>query len=152
MSGWQAGQSDLSGCCGAQGGRVLVAVWAAITIRLVSRCPALSCSGGRRLKALAGSPFPSFPFFPSLLLSEEESFPLRRSGGSGLAERWRFVRSSGASPWERGGGRKLVVKTPLWHLGDPGMEHPAIGLPDDVATAEHVATSEEALPRSAALS
>ncbi|MQM09504.1 hypothetical protein Taro_042376 [Colocasia esculenta] len=108
MSGWQVGQSDLSGCRGAQGGHVLVAVWAAIMIPLVSRRPAPSRSRGQRLKALAGSPFPSFPFFPSLQHSEEESFPLRRSSSSGLAERRQFMRNGGASPC----------------VGDPGMWHP----------------------------
>ncbi|MQM22731.1 hypothetical protein Taro_055788, partial [Colocasia esculenta] len=51
--GWQAGQSDLSGCRSAQSGRVLVMVWVAVAIRLVSRCPApkASLSGDPAVRA-----------------------------------------------------------------------------------------------------
>ncbi|MQL80438.1 hypothetical protein Taro_012873 [Colocasia esculenta] len=119
LSEWQAWQGDLSGCRGAQSGRVLVAVWAAVAIQLVSRHPTPSRSGGYRLKA--------------------------------LAERRRFVRRGGASPWERGGGGKLFVKAPLGFVvafvGDHGIWMPSVGLPADVATAERVSTSEEASPR-----
>ncbi|MQM17564.1 hypothetical protein Taro_050536 [Colocasia esculenta] len=86
MSEWQARQTDLSGCRGTLDGRILVAVWVAIAIRFVSRCPAPSRLGGRRLKALAGAPSPSFGFYPFLLLPEEEKFPLSFSGGLGVVE------------------------------------------------------------------
>ncbi|MQL95129.1 hypothetical protein Taro_027792, partial [Colocasia esculenta] len=71
-------QTDLSGCRGAQGGRVLVTVWAAVVIRFVSRHPAPSRSGGRKLKALSGSPS---SFFPLFLLSS----PLRGGEASPLS-------------------------------------------------------------------
>ncbi|MQM23901.1 hypothetical protein Taro_056971, partial [Colocasia esculenta] len=79
----------------------------------------------------------------------EESFPLWRSGGSGLVERRRFVRSGGASLWERGGGGKLIMKAPLWVVvwGTLGCGILVVGLPDGVATAECVVTPEEASPQ-----
>ncbi|MQL71429.1 hypothetical protein Taro_003756 [Colocasia esculenta] len=60
-------------------GAFLVAVGAAVAIRFVSRCPALSHSGGQRLKALAGFPFPflSLSPFPPPLQGGKLS-PLRR--------------------------------------------------------------------------
>ncbi|MQL89076.1 hypothetical protein Taro_021646, partial [Colocasia esculenta] len=65
------------GCHGIQVGRVLVVVWGAIVLRLVTRRPAPSRSSGRRLKALVGTP--SFPFssfsLPSSSLRLEASFP-----------------------------------------------------------------------------
>ncbi|MQL87128.1 hypothetical protein Taro_019667 [Colocasia esculenta] len=48
--GWQAWQTDLSGCRGAQGGRVLVVVWAAVAIRCAApdgHCPTRCNQGGR---------------------------------------------------------------------------------------------------------
>ncbi|MQM08582.1 hypothetical protein Taro_041438 [Colocasia esculenta] len=153
MLGWQVGQSDLSGCGGAQGGRVLVAVLVAIAIRLVSRRPAPSCSGGRRLKDLVGSPFPFFSFlpFPSPLRGGKlPSLAIRRFGLGGAAA----VRAERcASPLERGGGGKLFVKAPLgfgssfsvvW--GTSGCGILAVSLPASVATVERVVTSEERCP------
>ncbi|MQL68488.1 hypothetical protein Taro_000771, partial [Colocasia esculenta] len=70
-----AWQTDLSGCRGTQGGRVLVAVWAAIAIRFISRRPAPSRSGGQRLKALAGATFPSFGISPSFSSPRWRSSP-----------------------------------------------------------------------------
>ncbi|MQM15688.1 hypothetical protein Taro_048639, partial [Colocasia esculenta] len=141
-----AWKTDLSGCRGAQGGRVLVAVWAAVAIRFVSRRLAPSRSEGRRLKALAGAPSPSFGFPPFLLLPEEEKFPLSFSGGLGLVE------SSASSWWsgeERGGGVLAVVKALRGVVvATLRCSIPAVRLPADVATTERVATLEEASPRS----
>ncbi|MQL99094.1 hypothetical protein Taro_031810, partial [Colocasia esculenta] len=71
-------QTDLSGCHGTQGGRVLVTVWVAVAIRFVSRRPAPSRSGGQRLKALVGAPS---SFFSLFLLSS----PLRGGEASPLS-------------------------------------------------------------------
>ncbi|MQL70894.1 hypothetical protein Taro_003196, partial [Colocasia esculenta] len=90
--------TDRSGCRGVPVGRVLVAVWAAVALRLVTRRPAPSRSEGRRRKALVGSPFPFFGFSPFPPFRGGEGFPLSSGGGS-LAERWRLVRSVGASSW-----------------------------------------------------
>ncbi|MQM17476.1 hypothetical protein Taro_050448 [Colocasia esculenta] len=102
-----AWQTDLSGCRGAPDGHVLVTVWAAVAIRLVSRRPAPSHFGGRRLKALAGFPLFLFLFFlPSLLLSEEgKVFPflLRR-----FRARWRRRRLVVELEWRRGARRRQL--------------------------------------------
>ncbi|MQL74587.1 hypothetical protein Taro_006951 [Colocasia esculenta] len=93
LSGWQVGQSDLSGRRGAPEGHVLVAVLVAVAIRFVSRRPTPSRSGGRRLKALAGSPFPFFGSFSFPSSSPRgKAFP---SPAVGSWWRWRLVWSSG---------------------------------------------------------
>ncbi|MQL82287.1 hypothetical protein Taro_014752, partial [Colocasia esculenta] len=83
----------------------------------------------------------------------EEKFPLSSSGGLGLAERRRLMVKR-QSVVEREGGSRGVVKALrgfVLHLivvafvGDHGMWIPLVGLPVDVATAEHIATSEKAL-------
>ncbi|MQM01722.1 hypothetical protein Taro_034482 [Colocasia esculenta] len=121
---WQAGQSHLSGCRGVPEGCVLVAVWAAIALRLLKRRPALSRLGGRRLKALASTPFPLLWLFLLSLLSEEGIlFPLSSSDGWSLAERRRLVAEL---EW------CLVV-----FVATLGCSIPAVCLPTDVATAAH---------------
>ncbi|MQL98147.1 hypothetical protein Taro_030851 [Colocasia esculenta] len=138
--------TNLSGCRGAQVGCVLVAVWAAIAIRLALRRPAPSCSGSRRLNALAGSPFPFLPLFLLFLLSEEGSLLPSFSGGGSLAEQRRLMRSVGTSARRR---QSCIVKAPLSVVvATPGCSIPMVRLPADVATAERVATSEKASPRS----
>ncbi|MQL73287.1 hypothetical protein Taro_005618 [Colocasia esculenta] len=90
--------------------------------------------------------------------------PLQQSGGSGLVERRRLVRSGGVASWERGGGGNGVMKAlrgsvlpklvgmlvpflvVVW--GTPGCSIPAVDLPADVTTVEHVATSEKVSPQS----
>ncbi|MQL79312.1 hypothetical protein Taro_011750 [Colocasia esculenta] len=147
----QVCQGDLSDCRDIPEGRVLVAVWAAVTLRLVMRHPAPSHFGGRRLKALAGTPFPflsfSFPFSPrgkAFLYRDPDE---ERGGvGGGSCGAW-------SSVVERGGGVLAVVKS-LWVsvlpksvdvvcVVTPGCSIPAVCLPSDVATAVRVATSEE---------
>ncbi|MQM10525.1 hypothetical protein Taro_043417 [Colocasia esculenta] len=137
-----AWQTDLLGFCGTQGGCILVTVWAAVVIRFVSRRPAPSRSGGQRLKALAGFPF---PFLLPPLLSEGESFPLS-DGWSLVASATRVELGSGVV--EQGGGGHGVVKAPFVVVATPGCSIPAVRLPPVVATAEHVVTSEKASPRS----
>ncbi|MQL84553.1 hypothetical protein Taro_017060 [Colocasia esculenta] len=159
-----SGRSEwLSGCRGVPDGRVLVAMWAAVALRLVTRRPAPSRSEGQRLKALSALPSPSLAFLPSLLSEEGKVslFPLRRweLGGAAAAraEHWRAV-------VERGGGGRGIVKAPFWVgssfsvemlvpflivvWGTPGCSIPAVCFPADVTTAERVATSEKASPRS----
>ncbi|MQL79587.1 hypothetical protein Taro_012032, partial [Colocasia esculenta] len=102
LSGWQAGQSDLSGCRGASKGRVLVAVGAAVTLREVS---------------------------------------LFSSGGWSLEERWWLVQSAGASC----GARSWRPWRFVW--GTPGCSILAACLLADVATTEHIVTSEKVSPR-----
>ncbi|MQL99881.1 hypothetical protein Taro_032610 [Colocasia esculenta] len=94
-----ATETDLSGCRGALGGRVLVAVGVAVSLRLLTRRPTPSRLGSRRLKALAGAPSPSFGFSPFLLLSEEEKFPLSFSGGLGVVESPASSWWSGVASW-----------------------------------------------------
>ncbi|MQL71666.1 hypothetical protein Taro_004008 [Colocasia esculenta] len=81
LSGWQAGQSDLSGCRGAPKGRILVVVGVAVALRLVMRCPTPSRSGSRMLKSLGrlllSLSFPS-PSLPPLRGGKSSSFLLRR--------------------------------------------------------------------------
>ncbi|MQL88615.1 hypothetical protein Taro_021180, partial [Colocasia esculenta] len=153
---------NLSGCRGVPEGCVLVAVWAAVALRLVMRRPAPSRSGGRRLKALTGAPFPflsfSFPFSSprgKAFLSDDPSME-RGGAGGGSCGAWSGV-------MERGGGVIAVVKS-LWGsvlpksvgiscslpnpdvvcVATPRCSIPSVCLPSDVATAVRVATSEEA--------
>ncbi|MQM00505.1 hypothetical protein Taro_033238 [Colocasia esculenta] len=84
----------------------------AVALRLVTRQPALSHLGGRRIKALAGAPSPSFGIFLlSLLLSEEGIlFPLSSSGcGAWWCRRW-LVRSLER---RRGARRRVLVTVAL---------------------------------------
>ncbi|MQM18944.1 hypothetical protein Taro_051942 [Colocasia esculenta] len=111
----------------------------------------------------------SLPLFwlssPFLLPSEEERLPLSSSLTVRLVVAPTARAERGAASWERGGGDRAWRRPPLEKLspcspphgvldcsvwGTPGMEHPAVGLPADVATAERVATSVEASPRSVA--
>ncbi|MQM11161.1 hypothetical protein Taro_044065, partial [Colocasia esculenta] len=156
LSEWQAWQGDLSGCRGAQVGRVLVAVGAAVALWLVTRRPAPSRFGIRRLKALAGSPFPSFWHFLPF------SFSSLRRRGLILLLRWLELGDAGGGScgaWsggeERGGGSRGLVKVPLGFgsfnfvvafVGDHGMWIPSVGLLADVVTTEHIATSEKVSP------
>ncbi|MQL82650.1 hypothetical protein Taro_015127 [Colocasia esculenta] len=122
----------------------------------LSRCPGWARSGrsggGRHVKVCNAMPrpvafwgpeakslgpislFPPLvPFLLSLLLSEGESFPL--SGGSCVVARRRGARRRRS--WHREGpfvGWFFILRIP------------AVCLPADVATAERVATSEEASP------
>ncbi|MQM16823.1 hypothetical protein Taro_049784, partial [Colocasia esculenta] len=134
LSGWQAGQSDLSGYRGAQGGRVLVAVWAAVAIWWYRDSPPRRVFEGPKAKTLVGSPFLGFGFLLSLLLFEEGKFSLPSPTAWCVVAKLRWLVR--CVEWRRG------------RLGDPGMEHPLVGLPVDVATAERVVTSQEASPRS----
>ncbi|MQM21163.1 hypothetical protein Taro_054196, partial [Colocasia esculenta] len=79
------------------GGRVLVAVWAAVAIRVCITMPRPVAFWGTKAKSLGWHPFPLFWHFSFLLLPKEEKFPLSSSGGSGLAERQRLMRSGGTS-------------------------------------------------------
>ncbi|MQL99006.1 hypothetical protein Taro_031724 [Colocasia esculenta] len=125
-------QSGLSSCRGVSDGRVLVTVWAAVALRLLTQCPAPSHPGGRRLKALAGAPFPLLWLFPlSLLLSEEGMlFPLSSSDGWSLAKQRRLVvelewrHSFSAFPMLPSSWCVNVVC-----VGDLGMQHHGIALP-----------------------
>ncbi|MQL71353.1 hypothetical protein Taro_003677 [Colocasia esculenta] len=89
-------------------GRDLVTVWAAVTLQLVTQRSAPSHLGGRRLKALAGFPFPflSLSPFPPPLRGGKLS-PLRRlelggvGGSCGARERRRGARRR--RPWLREG-------------------------------------------------
>ncbi|MQM00052.1 hypothetical protein Taro_032781 [Colocasia esculenta] len=92
--------TDLSGCCGTQGGHVLVTVWAAVAIR------------------------------------GEVSLSSSSGGGAWWSGR-RLVRSGSGTM----GARRRCV----W--GTSGCSILEVGLPTDVATAERVATSEEASPQ-----
>ncbi|MQL96828.1 hypothetical protein Taro_029509 [Colocasia esculenta] len=138
-AGWCA-LGELSDVC-AQVGRILVAAWAAFVIRFVSRRPAPSRSGGRRLKALAGFPF------PFLFLSP---FPPPLRGGK-LSPLWRLELggvggSCGAQKRRRGSEEEVASSSVV--VATPGCSILAVRLPADVATAERIATSEKASPRS----
>ncbi|MQL94509.1 hypothetical protein Taro_027167, partial [Colocasia esculenta] len=100
-------------------------------------------SWGPKAKSLGQRPFPLFWLFSFLLLPEEEKFPLSSSGGSGLAERRRLVRRGGVSC----GARRRRPWRLVAFVGDHRMWIPSVGLPADVATAERIATSEKASPR-----
>ncbi|MQL80607.1 hypothetical protein Taro_013062, partial [Colocasia esculenta] len=114
------GSERLSDCRGILVGHVLVAVGVAVALR--------SRSGGRRLNALAGSPFPLFfPFsFPSSSMRREVFFLPWRSGGG----------SCGAVARCRGSEEVAAV-----------VSFPVVCLPSDVVTVERIATSVEASPR-----
>ncbi|MQL96807.1 hypothetical protein Taro_029496, partial [Colocasia esculenta] len=90
---WQTCQYGLSGCRGACGERVSVAVGRPVALRSVTRRGRPTHSGCRALKAQAGYPFPFFPLSPLSLSSGGGEALLRRSGvvetgGScGVAER-----------------------------------------------------------------
>ncbi|MQM16860.1 hypothetical protein Taro_049820 [Colocasia esculenta] len=129
----QAWQADLSGCRGIPSGRILVDVWAAVVLRVVTRRPAASCFGGRRLKALVGAPSPSFgsSLFPPPLRGVGR-FPFFLSDGYSLAKRRRLVCGAGASSWSEEEAAMASI--------------PAVCLPTDVVTAERVATSEKVSP------
>ncbi|MQL68904.1 hypothetical protein Taro_001171 [Colocasia esculenta] len=105
LLGWQVGQSDLSGYRGAPEGRALLAVGAAIALRL------------REV----------FPFILWHWSLVEWPTAHLRSGTVGM---------------ERGGGSCGFVKAPLGF--GSSIIILAVCLPSDVATAERVATSEEA--------
>ncbi|MQM20320.1 hypothetical protein Taro_053338, partial [Colocasia esculenta] len=105
--------------------------------------PAPSSFGSWRLKALASTPSPSFGFSSFSLLSEWERFPSRLLRRLELVAEWRRLVWSGSGTVGARRRRSWLHEC----LGDPGMEHPAVGLLADVATSEHVATSEEASPR-----
>ncbi|MQL83320.1 hypothetical protein Taro_015819 [Colocasia esculenta] len=78
--------------------------------------------------------------------SEEERFPLSFSPAVRLvvALAARVERRRGSEEEAAVHGEGLLLS--MW--GTPGRSIPAVGLPADVATAEHVATSEKASPRS----
>ncbi|MQL70773.1 hypothetical protein Taro_003068 [Colocasia esculenta] len=110
---------------------VATAFGVAFLSRPVNGMGAIWSRSRRPSQILGRRPFLPFWHFSFLLLPEEEKFPLSSSGGSGLAERRRLVRSG-------------VVA----FVGDHGMWIPSVGLLDDVATAERVVTSEKASARS----
>ncbi|MQM07119.1 hypothetical protein Taro_039956 [Colocasia esculenta] len=85
-------------------------------VMFVTRCPASSRLEGRRLKALAASPFPLLALFPSLLLSEEEKAPL-----SSPSSVWCSVAAGGSCGAWRG-----VVEARRWRVsaGAPGQGCP----------------------------
>ncbi|MQL82970.1 hypothetical protein Taro_015458, partial [Colocasia esculenta] len=153
LSEWQAWQGDLSGCRGAQVGRVSIAVGTAVALRLVTQRPAPSRFGSRRLKAMDRSFFPSFLLFLPFSFSSS-----RRRGLLLLLRRLELGGAGGGScgTWsgdeEQGGGGRGFVKAPLRvsvlqmvvaFVGDHGMWILSVGLPADVATAERVATLEK---------
>ncbi|MQL89861.1 hypothetical protein Taro_022436, partial [Colocasia esculenta] len=127
-------------------GRVLVAVWTAVALRLLTRRPAPLLLEGQRLKALVAFLFPSFLSFFLFLSSPTWESPLPSFSSIG-AWWWRrrltVERRSGVV---RGGGGRAIVRAHYSVWTTPGCSIPAVCLPTDVVTAVHVVTSEEASP------
>ncbi|MQL86659.1 hypothetical protein Taro_019211, partial [Colocasia esculenta] len=115
---------DLTGCCGIQVGRVLVAVWVAVAIRrevFFLPSPAVELGGAADGSCGAWS------------VGKER-------GGGGLG----VVKALCGSVLPKSVGMLVPFLVVVW--GTPGCSILEVCLPADVATAEHVTTSEKWFP------